>query len=312
MEQHQEPLTPPVVTQAPARVEQPASGTGRRLSAALFRRPRVRLAGLLVLPTTWLVLVYLAALGALLATAFFSVDEFTNAVVRTFTLQNVQDVLSEPAYLQATVRTVAIAAAVTVACTLIGFPMAFFMAKVAPPRWRSVLVALVVTPLWASYLVKIYAWQAMVQPGTGVLAWLLHPLGLGGPGYGVAATVLTLSYLWLPYMVLPVYAGLDRMPDSLLDASGDLGAHPARTVRSVVVPLVYPSIVAGSVFTFSLSLGDYITVQIVGGRTQMLGNIVYQNYTSSLPFAAAIALIPVVIMVIYLTLVRRTGALDNL
>lgn len=311
MEQHQEPLTSPVVAE-PAPVEQPASSAGRRLSAALFRRPGLRLAGLLALPTAWLVLVYLAALGALLATAFFSVDEFTNAVVRTFTLQHVRDVLSEPAYLQATVRTVGIAAAVTVACVLIGFPMAFFMAKVAQPRWRNLLVALVVTPLWASYLVKIYAWQAMVQPGNGVLSWLLHPFGLAGPGYGVAATVLTLTYLWLPYMVLPVYAGLDRMPDSLLDASGDLGAHPARTVRSVVVPLVYPSIVAGSVFTFSLSLGDYITVQIVGGRTQMLGNIVYQNYTSSLPFAAAIALIPVAIMVIYLTLVRRTGALDNL
>ncbi len=272
----------------------------------------MRLAALLALPTTWLVLVYLSALVALLATAFFSVDEFTNDVVRTFTLENIQDVLSDPAYRYATLRTVGIAAAVTVLCTLLGFPMAFYMAKVARPRWRGLLIALVVTPLWASYLVKIYAWQAMVQPETGVLAWLLAPIGLDGPGYGVAATVLTLTYLWLPYMVLPVYAGLDRMPDSLLDASGDLGARPGRTVRSIVVPLVYPSIVAGSVFTFSLSLGDYITVQIVGGRTQMLGNIVYQNYTSSLPFAAAIALIPVVIMVVYLMLVRRTGALDNL
>jgi putative spermidine/putrescine transport system permease protein len=292
---------------------QPASTSGgRRLSAALFRRPRLRLAGLLALPTTWLVLVYLSALVALLATAFFSVDEFTNEVVRTFTLQNVRDVLSDPAYRYATVRTVGIAAAVTVLCALLGFPMAFFMAKVVQPRWRGLLIALVVTPLWASYLVKIYSWQAMVQPDTGVLAWMLQPFGLDGPGYGVVATILTLTYLWLPYMILPVYAGLDRMPDSLLDASGDLGARPARTVRSVVVPLVYPSIVAGSVFTFSLSLGDYITVQIVGGRTQMLGNIVYQNYTSSLPFAAAIALIPVVIMVVYLLLVRRTGALDNL
>ncbi|WP_456847143.1 ABC transporter permease [Cellulomonas sp. P5_C6] len=294
-------------------IERPAStSVGRRLSAALFRRPRVRLVALLALPTTWLVVVYLSALLALLATAFFSVDEFTNEVVRTFTLQNVQDVLADPAYRYATLRTVGIAAAVTVLCTLLGFPMAFFMAKVAKPRWRGLLIALVVTPLWASYLVKIYAWQAMVQPDTGVLAWMLAPIGLDGPGYGVTATVLTLTYLWLPYMILPVYAGLDRMPDSLLDASGDLGARPGRTVRSVVVPLVYPSIVAGSVFTFSLSLGDYITVQIVGGRTQMLGNIVYQNYTSSLPFAAAIALIPVVIMVIYLMLVRRTGALDNL
>lgn len=292
-------------------VEQPAP-VRRRLSAALFRHPRVRLAGLLALPTTWLVLVYLSALVTLLLTAFFTVDEFTNDVVREFTLDNVREVLTTPAYLQATVRTVGIAAAVTVLCVLLGFPMAFFMAKIARPRWRNLLVALVVTPLWASYLVKIYAWQAMVQPETGLLAWLLQPIGLSSPGFGVTATILTLTYLWLPYMVLPVYAGLERMPDSLLDASGDLGAHPARTVRSVVVPLVYPSIVAGSVFTFSLSLGDYIAVQIVGGRTQMLGNIVYQTYTSNLPFAAAIALIPVAIMVVYLTVVRRTGALDQL
>ena len=199
----------------------------------------------------WLVAVYLAALFALLATAFFSVDEFTNAVVRTLTLQNFHDVLSDPAYLQATARTVGIAAAVTVLCTLLGFPMAFFMAKIAPRRWQNLLVALVVTPLWASYLVKVYAWQAMVQPGSGVISWLLHPIGLVGPGYGAAATTLTLSYLWLPYMILPVYAGLDRLPESLVDASGDLGAKPGRTLRSVVLPLVYPSIVAGSVFTFS-------------------------------------------------------------
>jgi putative spermidine/putrescine transport system permease protein len=190
--------------------------------------------------------------------------------------------------------------------------MAFFMAKVAPVRARGLLVALVVTPLWASYLVKVYAWQAMVQPKSGVLAWALQPLGLSGPGYGLTAVVLTLTYLWLPYMVLPVYAGLERLPDSLVDASADLGAGPGRTFRSVVLPLVYPSIVAGSVFTFSLSLGDYITVQIVGGKTQLLGNIVYQNYTANLPFAAAIAIIPVVIVVAYLALVRRTGALDNL
>ena len=295
-------------------VESPAATTTgvRRLSAELVRRPRLRLAGLLALPTTWLTVVYLAALSALLVTAFFTVDEFTNAVVRTFTLQNFQDVLSDPSYLQATVRTVGIAVAVTVGCAVLGFPMAFFMAKIAPRRWRNVLVALVVTPLWASYLVKIYAWQAMVQPDTGVIARLLAPLGLPGPGYGVTATVLTLTYLWLPYMILPIYAGLERLPDSLLDASGDLGARPGRTVRAVVLPLIYPSVVAGSVFTFSLSLGDYITVQIVGGKTQMLGNIVYQNYTSNLPFAAAIAVIPVAIMVAYLTLVRRTGALDNL
>jgi putative spermidine/putrescine transport system permease protein len=285
---------------------------GRRLSAALFRHPRLRLTGLLALPVTWLVVIYFASLFALLATAFFSVDEFTNAVVRTFTWQNFHDVLTDPVYLRATLRTVGVAAAVTVLCTLLGLPMAFFMAKVAAPRWRNLLVALVVTPLWASYLVKVYAWQAMVQPDTGVIAWMLKPFGLSGPGFGLVATVLTLTYLWLPYMILPVYAGLERLPESLVDASGDLGAKPGRTLRSVVLPLVYPSIVAGSVFTFSLSLGDYIVVTIVGGKTQLLGNIVYQTYASDLPFAAAIAVIPVVIMLVYLTVVRRTGALDNL
>jgi len=191
-------------------------------------------------------------------------------------------------------------------------PMSFFMAKVVPPRWRKVLVALVITPLWASYLVKVYAWQAMVQPVTGVLAWLGRPFGWSGPGYGYVAVVLTLSYLWLPYMILPVFAGLERLPESFTEASADLGARPWRTFRSVVLPIVYPSIVAGSIFTFSLSLGDYITVQIVGGQAQMLGSIVYQNYASNLPFAAAVAVIPVAIMVLYLALVRRTGALESL
>ncbi len=285
---------------------------GRRLSAVLFSRPRLRLGGLLVLPMAWLVFVYLAALFALLATSFFLVDEFTNEVQRGFTWANFHDVLTDPAYLGSTLRTVGIAAAVTVLCAVIGLPMAFFMAKVVPARWRNLLVALVVTPLWASYLVKVYSWQAMVQPDTGVLDWMLKPLGLSGPGYGAIAVILTLTYLWLPYMVLPIYAGLQRLPDSLVEASGDLGARPWRTIRSVVLPLVYPSVIAGSVFTFSLSLGDYITVQIVGGKVQMLGNIVYQNYTANLPFAAAIAVIPVVIMIGYLMIVRRTGALDNL
>jgi putative spermidine/putrescine transport system permease protein len=260
---------------------------GRRVSSALARSPRTRLVGLLTLPAAWLVLVYLAALFALLATAFLSVDEFTNAVTRTLTLANAQDVVTDPAYLRATLRTVGVAAAVTVLCAVIAMPMAFFMAKVAPPRARGVLVALVVTPLWASYLVKVYAWQALVQPGSGVLD---RATGGHGPGY----------------------AGLERLPDSLIDASSDLGAGPWRTVRSVVLPLVYPSLVAGSVFTFSLSLGDYITVQIVGGKAQLLANIVFQNYAANLPFAAAIAIVPVLITVVYLSVVRRTGALDNL
>lgn len=290
----------------------PRPSVRRRFSAFLFRSKRTRLTALLTPPMLWLVIVYFAAVFSLLATAMFSLDEFTSAVVHTLTLQNFVSVFTEPAYWWATAQTVFVAASVTVLCIALGLPMAFYIAKVARRRSRGVLLALVITPLWASYLVKVYAWQAMVQPGNGVIAWLGAPFGLQGPGFGMVAVILTLTYLWLPYMVLPIYAGLERLPDSLLEASGDLGGRPWRTFRSIVVPLVYPSIIAGTIFTFSLSLGDYITAQIVGGKFQMLGNIVYQNYAANLPFAATIATIPVIIMVIYLALVRRTGALDNL
>jgi len=200
---------------------------------------------------------------------------------------------------------------VTVLCLAIALPLAFFMARVAPRHWRPLMVALVLTPLWASYLVKVYAWRAMLQPESGVLAWFLNPLGLDGPGYGFLGIVITLTYLWLPYMILPIYAGLTRLPDSMLDASADLGAHSGRTFRSVVVPLIFPSVVAGSIFTFSLSLGDYITAQIVGGKVTMLGNVVQQTYVTNLPFAAAVATLPVIIIVLYLLAVRKSGALEN-
>jgi putative spermidine/putrescine transport system permease protein len=191
-------------------------------------------------------------------------------------------------------------------------PMAFFMAKVAQPRYRKWLLVAIVTPLWASYLVKAYAWRVMLANG-GPVDWLFGGEG-HGPGYGLTATVLVLSYLWLPYMILPVYAGLDRLPDSLLEASADLGGRPGRTFRSVILPMLVPSIVAGSVFTFSLSLGDYITVQIVGGKSQLIGNLVYANIgaANDLPFSAALATIPALVMVVYLVAVRRTGALEQL
>jgi putative spermidine/putrescine transport system permease protein len=285
---------------------------GSALSVWLYRRPKARLLALLAAPVAWLTLAYFAALFLLLATSFYTVDEFTSEPVRAFTLDNYKTIFSDSAYIHVIVRTVGIAAAVTAIAIVLGVPMAFFIAKVVPRRWRGLMIALVVTPLWASYLVKVYAWKAMLQPESGVVAWLLQPFGVSGPGYGVVAVIITLSYLWLPYMILPVYAGLERLPDSMLDASADLGGRTARTLRSVVLPLVYPSIVAGSVFTFSLSLGDYITVQIVGSKTQMLGSVVYSSYTTDLPFAAAMATIPIVIMVVYLAVVRRTGALDNL
>jgi putative spermidine/putrescine transport system permease protein len=200
-----------------------------------------------------------------------------------------------------------------VICTAVAFPMAFFMAKVAPVRLRRGLVVAVLTPLWASYLVKAFAWRSMFS-GDGVLDWALAPFGLSSPGFGLPATVVVLSYLWLPYMILPIYAGLERLPESMLEASADLGAKAGRTFRSVVLPLTIPAVVAGSIFTFSLSLGDYITVQIVGGKTQLIGNLIQTNVgaANNLPLAAALATLPIVIMVGYLLAVRRTGALDNL
>ncbi len=277
-----------------------------------YRHPRARLVALLGAPMAWLIVVYLGSLAALFLTAFWTVDGFTGALQRTFTLQNFIDAFTTPAYLQVMARTIGIALAVTVLCLLLAVPLAYFMSRVASKRWQPLLVAMILTPLWASYLVKVYAWRAMLSPENGVVAWFLSPFGLGGPGFGLLSIIITLTYLWLPYMILPVYAGFSRLPNSMLDASADLGAKSWRTFRSVVVPLIFPSIVAGSIFTFSLSLGDYITAQIVGGKVQMLGNVVQQNYVTNLPFAAAFATIPVIIVLIYLAAVRRSGALENL
>lgn len=282
------------------------------LATWMHKRPRVRLVALLAAPTLWLVVAYLGALGALLVTAFFTIDSFTGNVVTQFNLGNFYDMLTDAAYRNVALRTLGIAASVTIICSIFAIPMAFFMAKIAKPKSQKILVALVLTPLWASYLVKIYAWRTMLEPGTGVVDWLLGPIGIHSPGFGGLAIIIGLSYLWLPYMILPIYAGLERLPNSLLDASGDLGAHNFYTFRKVILPLIFPSLVAGSMFTFSLSLGDYITAQIIGGKLQMLGNVVYQNFSINLPFAATIATIPVTIMALYLWLVRRTGALASL
>lgn len=282
------------------------------LATWMHKRPRVRLVALLAAPTLWLVVAYLGALGALLVTAFFTIDSFTGNVITQFNLGNFYDMLTDAAYRNVALRTLGIAASVTIICSIFAIPMAFFMAKIAKPKSQKILVALVLTPLWASYLVKIYAWRTMLEPGTGVVDWLLGPIGIHSPGFGGLAIIIGLSYLWLPYMILPIYAGLERLPNSLLDASGDLGAHNFYTFRKVILPLIFPSLVAGSMFTFSLSLGDYITAQIIGGKLQMLGNVVYQNFSINLPFAATIATIPVTIMALYLWLVRRTGALASL
>ncbi|MGE5831044.1 MAG: ABC transporter permease [Micromonosporaceae bacterium] len=287
-------------------------GPLRRTAAWLHGRGWVRLGLLLSAPMAWLVVAYLGSLAVLLVSSLWTVDTFTGELVRQPSLANFRTILGEPVYRTVALRSVGVAAAVTVIDTIIALPMAFFMAKVASPRVRSALVIAILTPLWASYLVKAYSWRVMLANG-GPVDWLLGGPG-HGPGYGLSATVLVLAYLWLPYMILPVYAGLDRLPNSLVEASADLGARAGRTFRSVILPMIVPSVIAGSIFTFSLSLGDYITVQIVGGKTQLIGNLVYANIgnANNLPFAAALAAIPVAVMIGYLVAVRRSGALDQL
>lgn len=282
----------------------------RRASAYLTTHARTRLALLLAAPLTWLVLVYVVALAALLVTALWTVDSFTGEITQTWTLDNIVTVVTGALYQAVTLRTIAVALLVTVIDIAVALPIAFFMAKVASPRLQRVLVVAVLMPLWASYLVKAYAWRSVLAEG-GVADWAT---GGNSPGFGLPATIMTLAYLWLPYVILPIYAGLERVPDSLLEASSDLGAPTAQTLRLIVLPMLWPAIIAGSIFSFSLSLGDYITVNIVGGANQLLGNLVYTNVgaANNLPLAAAIALVPIVIMFVYLGAVRRTGALENL
>ncbi len=278
----------------------------------MHRKPGLRLAALLSAPIFWLVIAYFGALASLFVTSFFMIDSFTGNIVWQFTFQNYIDVFTDVAYKNVVLRTLGIAIAVTIICTIFAIPMAFYMAKIAKPKSQKILISLVLTPLWASYLVKIYSWRTMLEPGSGVVDWLLAPIGIRSPGFGGPAIIIGLSYLWLPYMILPLYAGLERLPNNLLDASGDLGARNWQTFSRVILPLLFPSLVAGSMFTFSLSLGDYITAQIIGGKLQMLGNVVYQNFSINLPFAATIATLPVTIMAIYLYLVRRSGALESM
>jgi putative spermidine/putrescine transport system permease protein len=266
---------------------------------------------LLSAPLAWLVVVYLGSLAALFLSAFWTTDPFTSDVVRTWTTANFSAVLSTPVYWQVALRSIGVAAAVTLIDVVVAFPIAFCTARPAHPRYRHLLVVAVLTPLWAGYLVKAYAWRIIFSSG-GPLDWALRPFGLHGPGYGLPAVITVLAYLWLPYMILPIHAGLVQLPVEVLEASADLGARTWRTFRSVVVPLVLPSVAAGSVFTFCLSLGDYIAVQIVGGKTQLIGNVVYSDITLDLPLAAALSTVPVAAIVLYLLAVRRTGALSTL
>ena len=257
----------------------------------------------------WLVVAYLGSLAVMFISALWTTDSFTGNVVKTINGQNLQDVYTDAVYRRVALRTAGVAAGVTLIDAIIAFPVAFYMSKVASRRTRLFMVVAILTPLWASYLVKAYAWRSVLAPN-GPLTWLT---GGHTPGYGLTATIITLAYLWLPYMVLPVFAGFERLPASLLEASSDLGGRPGRTIRSVVLPMVFPAIAAGSIFTFSLSLGDYIAVGIVGGKTQLLANVIYGQLVTAnnQPLAAALSTMPLIAIVLYLLAMRRTGALEN-
>ena len=283
------------------------------MPSLINRRPGLRVGLLLTPPMLWLGVAYLGALAALLITSLWTQDDFTGLIERTWTLENFQQLFTVEVYRTITMRTIGIAALVTVIDAVLAFPIALYMAKIASPRAQRLLVIAVLMPLWASYLVKAYAWRGMFA-ADGPIAWIANPFGLSSPGYGMTATTITLAYLWLPYMILPIFAGLERVPDSLFEASADLGSHSLMTLRRVVLPMAFPAIVAGSIFTFSLTMGDYIAVRIVGGTSQLLGNVVFDNSgaANNLPFAAAVATVPIVVMLAYLAAARRTGALENL
>ena len=283
----------------------------RRLAAFLYRRPRLQLRLLLAAPLAWLLVAYIGSLAIMFANAFLRLDSFTGRVVFEPTLDNFATLVGTDVYRIITVRTLALAGVVTLTCVVLAFPIAYYMARVASRRTRGLLIVAVLMPLWVSYLVKVYAWRTMLI-GNGAMDWALGPIGLGSPGFGEVALWLVFTYLWLPFMILPIYAGLERIPPSLFEASADLGAHAGLTFRRVVLPLALPAVVAGSIFTFSLTLGDYITPDLVS-NTRLIGNAVYDTLgVPNLPLAAAIASVPVAIIVVYLLLARRVGAFESL
>jgi putative spermidine/putrescine transport system permease protein len=298
------------VTSVPVAEPPPRPSAGRRLSTFFYRHPRARLAALLALPVGWLVGVYLGSLFVLLLSAFWTADPFTAELVRDFTLDNFRRIIETPVYREVALRTVTMAAAVTVACAVLGFPLAYYMARVASTRTRNLLVVAVLMPLWASYLVKAYAWRTILS-GEGVINWLLEPFGLTFNGYSNTGLWLVFTYLWLPYMVLPIYAGLERIPNTLLEASADLGGKSVRTFMRVTLPLVFPAVVAGSIFTFSLTLGDYIAPGLISSD-QFIGTVIYREYGTALPVAAAYALVPIAIVTGYLLVARKLKAFESL
>ena len=286
------------------------SGLGDRLSRLLYARPKLRLTALLTLPLAWLGVLYIGSLILLFITAFWTTDSFTSKVIPAFTLENFIEILTVPAYQLTALRTIGIALAVTVLCAVLALPLGFYMAKVASPRMRAVLAIGITLPLWAGYLVKVFSWRITFMSG-GPLDWLLAPLGMTGPGYGAAALVITLAYLWFPYMAVPVYSAFRQIPDNLFDASSDLGAKAWSTVRTVAIPLLKPAFIAGSIFTFSLSLATTSPRSSWWREDEVIGTVIASNINLNPPLAAAFGTVPIVVVVLDLFLARKSGALSS-
>jgi putative spermidine/putrescine transport system permease protein len=304
------------------------TGWLRGPSTFLYRRPAFYLSLLLIPPLLWFGTVYLGSLFMLLVNSFYAIDEFTAKIVYEPTLATFRQVITQPAHIDIIVRTLVMALAVTVTCAFIAFPVANYMARYASPRVKALCYVGVMLPMWTSYLVKVYAWR-LILAKQGILSWLVDSLGLsgllnaalelpavGGPSLSSSylGMFIVFVYMWLPYMILPLAAALERVPTSLLQASADLGARPRQTFRNITLPLVMPGLAAGSVFTFSLTLGDYIIPSVVGAPGYFIGMMVYQQQgtAGNLPLAAAFSIVPIVIIMIYLALVKRAGAFDAL
>ncbi len=296
-----------------------------RVSTYLYQRPYLVLLLMLAPPLLYMLVVYLGSLFALLVNSFYYLEEFTGLIVREFTLRTYAQ-LFEPANLEIFARTASMAAAVTVFDALIAFPLAYYIAKFASPRLKTWLIIAVTIPLWSSYLVRVYAWK-LILAKEGILSWFINLLGLDGVvnwllsfesigGSSLALSpigmFIVFAYIWLPYMIIPIQTSLERVPGSLLEASSDLGARPAQTFRTVILPLAFPGVVAGSIFTFSLTLGDFIVPLSLGNSKFFIGQAVYsyQGTAGNIPLAAAMTMGPVVIMVVYLLIARRLGAFD--
>jgi len=298
------------VTSVPHVESPPRASPGRRLSTFFFRHSRVRLAVLLALPVAWLVVVYFGSLFVLLLSAFWDTNPFTAEVVHDFTLENFKRIVETPVFRDVAWRTIQMAALVTVADAVLAFPIAYYMARIASPRTRDLLVIAVLMPLWANYLVKAYAWRTILSDG-GMINSVLEPFGIHFDGYSTVGLWLVFTYLWLPFMILPIYAGLERIPASLLEASADLGARSLATFVRVVLPLAFPAVVAGSIFTFSLTLGDYIAPGLITNE-QFIGTVIYNIRGEALPTAAAYSMVPIVVVIAYLLVARKLRAFESL